>query len=236
MRVLDIKNLVATYGPITALHGCSLHVDKGELVSLVGANGAGKSTLLSAILGLVNIKEGEILHDGESLIGLKYYDIVKRGIAIVPEGRMIFPAMTVEENLRLGAYCRPKDQALDHQIMEQVFEYFPRLCERRKQMGGTLSGGEQQMLAVGRALMAKPDFLVLDEPSMGLAPMLVNQVFEILRVIKDTGVTMLLIEQNAHKALKISDRVYVLRTGLVILEDTAENLVGNDALLEAYLK
>jgi len=236
MSLLEINNLVANYGPITALHGVSLHVEKGELVSLVGANGAGKSTLLKAIFGLVNIKEGQITYDGENLVGQKYYDVFSKKVAICPEGRHIFPGMTVEENLRLGAFRREKNTALENEIMHQVFEWFPRLQERRKQLGGTLSGGEQQMLAVGRAMMAQPDFLVLDEPSMGLAPLFVNQVFEILKKIKNSGVTMLLIEQNANKALKISDRVYVLRTGTVILEDTAANLVGNDALLEAYLK
>jgi branched-chain amino acid transport system ATP-binding protein len=236
MSVLKINNLVAIYGPITALHGISLHVERGELVSLVGANGAGKSTLLSAILGLVTIKEGEIIYKDENITGLKYYDIIKKKIAIVPEGRQVFPGMTVLENLRLGSYCLPRDSERDRKTMEQIFEYFPRLKERISQHAGTLSGGEQQMLAVGRALMSQPDLLILDEPSMGLAPLLVNQVFEIIKTIKDTGVTMLLIEQNARKALQISDRVYVLRTGNIILEDVAENLANNEALLEAYLK
>ena len=236
MSVLEIKNLVAGYGPITALHGVSLHVEQGELVSLVGANGAGKSTLLSSIIGLVKVSEGEIIYEGENLVGKKYYEIIRKKIAIVPEGRQVFPGMTVEENLRLGSFCLAKDAKRDNDTIEQVFDYFPRLKERIKQPAGTMSGGEQQMLAVGRALMSHPDLLILDEPSMGLAPLVVNQVFEIIKKIKETGVTMMLIEQNANKALKISDRAYVLRTGNVIMEDQAENLLGNAALLESYLK
>ena len=236
MSVLEINNLVATYGPIVALRNVSMHVEKGELVSLVGANGAGKSTLLNSILGLVNIKEGEIILEGENVVGMPYYEIFKKRIAIVPEGRNIFANMTVEENLKLGAFCRKKDKQKELEVMEQVFSYFPRLKERRRQAGGTLSGGEQQMLAVGRALMAQPYILVLDEPSMGLAPMLINQVFRIIEIIKETGVTMLLIEQNASKALRISDRVYVLRTGQIVIEDEGKNLVGHEAVFEAYLK
>lgn len=236
MSMLEVKNLVAGYGPITALHGVSLHVEQGEMVSLVGANGAGKSTLLSSIIGLVKVSQGQILFEGEDLVGQKYYDIIRKKIAIVPEGRQVFPAMTVEENLHLGAFCLEKNKKRDNETLQLVYEYFPRLRERRRQPAGTMSGGEQQMLAVGRALMAHPKLLILDEPSMGLAPLVVNQVFEILKRIKETGVTMLLIEQNANKALKISDRAYVLRTGNVILDDKTENLLGNTALLESYLK
>ena len=236
MSVLKINDLVATYGPITALHGVSIHVEQGELVSLVGANGAGKSTLLSAILGLVKIKQGEIIYKDENLVGKNYYEIVRKRIAIVPEGRQVFAGMTVEENLKLGSFNLKKDSKRDSDTMAQVFEYFPRLKERIKQPAGTMSGGEQQMLAVGRALMAHPELLILDEPSMGLAPLVVNQVFDIIKKIKETGVTMLLIEQNANKALKISDRAYVLRTGNVIMEDKAENMLGNQALLESYMK
>ena len=205
-------------------------------MSLVGANGAGKSTLLSAILGLVKIKQGEIIYKDENLVGKNYYEIVRKRIAIVPEGRQVFAGMTVEENLKLGSFNLKKDSKRDSDTMAQVFEYFPRLKERIKQPAGTMSGGEQQMLAVGRALMAHPELLILDEPSMGLAPLVVNQVFDIIKKIKETGVTMLLIEQNANKALKISDRAYVLRTGNVIMEDKAENMLGNQALLESYLK
>ena len=205
-------------------------------MSLVGANGAGKSTLLSAILGLVKIKQGEIIYKDENLVGKNYYEIVRKRIAIVPEGRQVFAGMTVEENLKLGSFNLKKDSKRDNDTMAQVFEYFPRLKERIKQPAGTMSGGEQQMLAVGRALMAHPELLILDEPSMGLAPLVVNQVFDIIKKIKETGVTMLLIEQNANKALKISDRAYVLRTGNVIMEDKAENMLGNQALLESYLK
>lgn len=235
-QLLKIEGLISTYGLIKAVKGISLHVEKGELVSLVGANGAGKSTLIKSILGLVTIQEGSILYEGEELVKEKYYNISKKGIAVCPEGRKVLSGFTVEENLELGSYSRPKDIALDKKILEQVYNYFPRLKERRKQLGGTLSGGEQQMLAVGRALMADPKLLLLDEPSMGLAPSLVNQVFEIIRCIKETGVTILLVEQNANKALKVSDRVYVMRTGEIVTEDTPKNLLENKTLLEAYLE
>ena len=236
MALLRAEHISKSYGEKHVLQDISIHLDQGELVSLVGANGAGKSTLLSAILGLVKIKQGEIIYKDENLVGKNYYEIVRKRIAIVPEGRQVFAGMTVEENLKLGSFNLKKDSKRDSDTMAQVFEYFPRLKERIKQPAGTMSGGEQQMLAVGRALMAHPGLLILDEPSMGLAPLVVNQVFDIIKKIKETGVTMLLIEQNANKALKISDRAYVLRTGNVIMEDKAENMLGNQALLESYLK
>lgn len=233
--MLKMNNVIAVYGKIKALKGVSLEVRDGETVSVIGANGAGKSTLLKSILGLVKLQEGSIDFDSTELTRKKYYDIVKSGITIVPEGRGIIPNLTVEGNLEIGTFSRAKDKALDARLYEQVYEYFPRLRERRKQMGGTLSGGEQQMLAIGRALMSQPKLLILDEPSMGLAPLMVNQVFEIIKQIKKTGTTMLLVEQNARKALKASDRVYVLNTGLVVAEDVSKNMLKNPELLKAYL-
>jgi branched-chain amino acid transport system ATP-binding protein len=233
--MLKIENLVATYGKIKALKGVSLQVDDGEIVAVIGANGAGKSTLLKSIFGLVKLRGGSITFNNSELTKLKYYNIVSRGISIVPEGRGIIPNLTVEDNLEIGTFSRKKDRALNARLYEQVYEYFPRLRERRKQMGGTLSGGEQQMLAIGRALMSQPKLLVLDEPSMGLAPMMVNQVFEIIKKIKQTGTTMMLVEQNARKALKMSDRVYVLNTGLVVATDESKNMLKNPELLKAYL-
>jgi branched-chain amino acid transport system ATP-binding protein len=233
--MLKIENVIAVYGKIKALKGVSMQVNDGETVAVIGANGAGKSTLLKSILGLVKLQEGRINFDNVELTKQKYYDIVSRGITIVPEGRGIIPNFTVEGNLEIGTFSRPKNKALDAQLYEQVYEYFPRLRERRKQMGGTLSGGEQQMLAIGRALMAQPKLLVLDEPSMGLAPMLVNQVFEIIKQIKKNGTTMMLVEQNARKALKVSDRVYVLNTGQVVAEDESGSMLKKPDLLKAYL-
>jgi branched-chain amino acid transport system ATP-binding protein len=233
--MLKIENVVAVYGQIKALKGVSMEVRDGETVAVIGANGAGKSTLLKSILGLVKLREGRIVFNGAELTKQKYYNIVKRGITIVPEGRGIIHNLTVEGNLEVGTFSRPVDKALDKRLYEQVYEYFPRLRERRKQMGGTLSGGEQQMLAIGRALMSQPKLLVLDEPSMGLAPLVVNQVFEIIKMIKQNGTTMMLVEQNARKALKVSDRVYVLNTGLVVAEDESKNKLQNPELLKAYL-
>jgi branched-chain amino acid transport system ATP-binding protein len=233
--MLKIENLVATYGKIKALKGVTLQVDDGEIIAVIGANGAGKSTLLKSVLGLVKLEGGRITFNGLELTRLKYYTIVSSGISIVPEGRGIIPNLTVEGNLEIGTFSRKKDKALDARLYEQVYEYFPRLRERRKQMGGTLSGGEQQMLAIGRALMSQPKLLALDEPSMGLAPMMVNQVFEIIKKIKQTGTTMMLVEQNARKALKVSDRVYVLNTGLVVATDESKNMLKNPELLKAYL-
>lgn len=233
--MLKIDNLVSSYGMIKALKGISLHVEDGELVSLLGSNGAGKSTLLKSILGLAKIEQGTIEYEGRNITGLKSPRIINSGIAIVPEGRKIFADITVEDNLEIGSFSRRPDRELDKRILDTVFEFFPRLYERRKQMGGTLSGGEQQMLAIGRAMMADPKLLLLDEPSMGLAPLVVEQVFAIIRKIKATGVTILLVEQNANMALEVSDRAYVLNTGNIIDEDTGENMRKKGTLVEAYL-
>lgn len=234
-NLLTINNLISSYGAIKALKGVSLHVEQGELVSLLGSNGAGKSTLLKSIMGLVTIESGEIVFEGASITKLKSYYTVKRGIAIVPEGRKIFPDHTVEANLDIGAISRKRDKCLDKQILDTVYSYFPRLYERRRQMGGTLSGGEQQMLAIGRALMFNPKLLLLDEPSMGLAPLIVEQVFEIISKIQEQGVTILLVEQNARMALQISKRAYVLTTGSITDEDSSANMLQKSTLFEAYL-
>lgn len=233
--MLKIDNLVSSYGMIRALKGISLHVEDGELVSLLGSNGAGKSTLLKSILGLAKIDQGTIEYQGRNITGLKSPKIINSGIAIVPEGRKIFADISVADNLEIGSFSRRADKALDKRILDTVFEFFPRLYERRGQMGGTLSGGEQQMLAIGRAMMADPKLLLLDEPSMGLAPLVVEQVFAIIRKIKATGVTILLVEQNANMALEVSDRAYVLNTGNIIDEDTGENMRKKGTLVEAYL-
>lgn len=233
--VLQVKDLVSSYGYIKALKGISLEVRNGELVSLLGSNGAGKSTLLKSIIGMVKIEQGSILYNNVELVGKKSHEIIPMGISMVPEGRKIFSDVTVAENLEVGTFTRQKDKAVDKQLLDTVYELFPRLYERRKQMGGTLSGGEQQMLAVGRAIMSNPKLLLLDEPSMGLAPLIVEQVFQVIEKINSTGVTVLLVEQNARMALEISDRAYVLSTGEITNEDTSENMMKNDALLEAYL-
>ncbi len=233
--LLKIGSLVSSYGYIKALKGISLEVKEGELVSLLGSNGAGKSTLLKSIIGMVKIDGGSILFDNIELVGKKSHQIIPMGISIVPEGRKIFVDATVAQNLEIGTFSKIKDLELDKQLYETVYEMFPRLYERRKQMGGTLSGGEQQMLAVGRAMMSNPKLLLMDEPSMGLAPLIVEQVFRVIEKIKAAGVTVLLVEQNARMALTISDRAYVLSTGEITDEDTSENMMKKDALLEAYL-
>jgi len=233
--VLEINDLVSSYGYIKALKGISMKVHRGELVSLLGSNGAGKSTLLKSIIGMVRIEQGSIKYNGIELVGKKSHSIIPLGISVVPEGRRIIPDLTVAENLEIGTFVRKKDKDLDKKLYDEVYELFPKLYERRKQMGGTLSGGEQQMLALGRAIMSNPDLLLLDEPSMGLAPFVVEQVFEVIKKISQTGVTIILVEQNARMALDISDRAYVLSTGEIISEDTSENMKKNTALLEAYL-
>jgi branched-chain amino acid transport system ATP-binding protein len=233
--LLKIDNLVSIYGYIKALKGISIEVRKGELVCLLGSNGAGKSTLLKSIIGMVKIKQGSIKYNDIELVGKKSHIIVPMGISMVPEGRRIITELTVAENLEIGTFSRNKDKALDRELLESVFELFPRLYERRKQVGGTLSGGEQQMLAIGRAIMSKPDLLLLDEPSMGLAPIIVENVFESINKIKNTGVTIILVEQNARMALSISDRAYVMSTGEIVSEDTSENMMRNSALVDAYL-
>jgi len=232
--MLKIRNLVSSYGVIKALKGISMEVNEGELVTLVGANGAGKSTLLKSIIAQVKIESGDIAFMGNSLLGKPSHKIIKQGIAIVPEGRRIFADLTVVENLEIGAFSGGNQKRFK-ELSKTVYELFPRLEERKNQFGGTLSGGEQQMLAVGRAIMAAPKLLLLDEPSMGLAPVIVEEVFKITRRIKEMGTTILLVEQNAMMALKICDRAYIIKTGLIVGEDSAENILGNKVLLEAYL-
>ncbi|MEX6700379.1 ABC transporter ATP-binding protein [Peribacillus frigoritolerans] len=232
--MLKIEDINVYYGNIQALKGISLSINEGEIVTLIGANGAGKSTLLKSISGLLKPKQGKIIYEGDSIGGKAAQSIVKIGISHVPEGRRVFANMTVEENLQLGAYLR-KDKAGIKQDMEKVYELFPRLLERLKQQSGTLSGGEQQMLAMGRALMAKPRLLLLDEPSMGLAPLLVKQIFHIIEEINKTGTTILLVEQNANLALSIADRAYVVETGRIVLSGKSEELTASEEIKNAYL-
>ncbi|CAH0135095.1 High-affinity branched-chain amino acid transport ATP-binding protein LivF [Peribacillus sp. Bi96] len=232
--MLNIEDINVYYGNIQALKGISLSINEGEIVTLIGANGAGKSTMLKTISGLLKPKQGKIIYEGQSIGGKAAQSIVKMGISHVPEGRRVFANMTVEENLQLGAYLR-KDKAGIKQDMEKVYELFPRLLERLKQQSGTLSGGEQQMLAMGRALMAKPRLLLLDEPSMGLAPLLVKQIFNIIEEINKTGTTILLVEQNANLALSIADRAYVVETGRIVLSGKSEELTASEEIKNAYL-
>ena len=234
MSILVIDNIHTYYGKIQALKGISLEVKEGEIVTLIGANGAGKTTTLRTISGLLNPRQGTVLFDGEDLSRFKAHEIVFKGVAMVPEGRGIFSRLSVQENLDMGAYSRD-DKALIAKDLELVFTLFPRLEERRKQVAGTLSGGEQQMLATARALMAHPRLLLLDEPSMGLAPVLVESTFETIQAINDEGTTILLVEQNATMALSVADRGYVLQTGEIVLSDTAENLKQNAMIQKAYL-
>jgi branched-chain amino acid transport system ATP-binding protein len=232
--MLSIKDLHVYYGGIHALKGVSLEVPDGQIVTLIGANGAGKSTLLRTICHLVPAKSGEIRFADHSLAQIPTHEIIKKGIAMIPEGRRIFPNLSVYENLRLGAYART-DEAEIQKDLNWVHELFPRLLERKNQRAGTLSGGEQQMLAVGRGLMTRPSLLMLDEPSLGLAPILVEEIFKIIREIHRQGLTILLIEQNALAALKIADYGYVLETGRVVLSDTGANLLHNEDVRKAYL-
>ncbi len=232
--MLKIEDINVYYGNIRALNGLSLEVKEGEIVTLIGANGAGKSTLLKTISGLLKPKMGKILYKDQSIGGKPVQSIVKMGISHVPEGRRIFANMTIEENLQLGAFLR-KDKEGIKRDLDHVNELFPRLLERKKQMAGTLSGGEQQMLAMGRALMARPQLLLLDEPSMGLAPILVKQIFSIIEEINKTGTTILLVEQNANLALSIANRAYVVETGRIVLSGTAEELNASEEIKNAYL-
>ena len=231
-NILEIKNLVVTYGGIEAVKGIDLKVEEGKIVTLIGSNGAGKSTTLKAIAGLVRPKTGEILFDGAELAGKSTDQIVSSGVTLVPEGRRVFENLTVAENLRIGAYLR-KDSLADD--LARVYDLFPRLKEREWQQAGTLSGGEQQMLAVGRALMCKPKILLLDEPSMGLSPLLVKELFQIIRDINRQGVTVLLVEQNAKMALDIANRAYVLETGTIKMEGEATELANNIEVRKACL-
>jgi branched-chain amino acid transport system ATP-binding protein len=231
--LLEITDLRVAYGGVEALHGISLRVEQGELVTILGANGAGKTTTLMAVSGLVKPRSGEIRFNGERLDQLKSHEVVARGVTQAPEGRRIFGPMTVEENLRLGAFTRRGP--VPSRLVRRVFELFPRLEERRGQMAGTLSGGEQQMLAIGRALMAEPKLLLLDEPSLGLAPLLVKSIFETVKNINSSGVTVVLVEQNARAALKLAGRGYVLDVGRLVLEDLSVNLLNNPQVKDAYL-
>lgn len=230
--MLKLENLSVSYGGIQAVKGISLEVPDGTIVTLIGANGAGKSTILRSIIGLVKPASGSITFDEQELTGKTSDEIVKTGITLVPEGRRIFPNLSVEENIKIGAYLRKDDLTKD---MNHIYELFPRLKERSWQMAGTLSGGEQQMLAVGRALMSKPKLLMMDEPSLGLAPLIVKGIFDIIKEIHREGVTILLIEQNANLALKAADLGYVMETGRITLHDTGKNLLENEAVKAAYL-
>jgi len=233
--MLEIKNLTASYGTINALHGISLSVAAGSIVTLIGANGAGKSTTLRAISGLVKPGGGEILYEGQNIAGLPPHEIVKRGLSHVPEGRMIFANLTVLENLQMGAYL-VRDKQVVRRELDFVYATFPRLHERQSQVAGTLSGGEQQMLAIGRALMSRPKFLMLDEPSLGLAPLLVKAIFEkIVEINRERGLTILLVEQNANRALEISRFGYVLETGNITLAGDSAALRQNSLVKSAYL-
>ena len=232
--MLKIENLVVSYGPINALKGISLSVEQGEIVTLIGSNGAGKSTTLSAITGLVRAQSGSIRFMGEDITRAAPHRIISGGISISPEGREVFPALTVQENLRLGAYSR-KDKEGINAAYDRVYQLFPRLKERMGQTAGTLSGGEQQMLAIGRALMSEPKLLLLDEPSMGLAPNLVLMIFDLIESINKQGTTILLIEQNANMALSVADRAYVLETGTIAIEGEARALLQDDRVRSAYL-
>lgn len=232
--MLTINNLHVSYGGIKALRGINLHIEENKIVTLIGANGAGKSSTLRAIMNLVKKEEGSIIYNDEDLTNLKTMDIVKRGIVLVPEGRRVFVNLTVEENLILGAYTRT-DKAEINKDMQNIYKLFPRLKERSWQKSGTLSGGEQQMLAVGRAMMIKPKILMMDEPSLGLAPLLVKDIFEIIDELHKQGNTILLVEQNAKKALEIADYGYVLETGSLVIEGKGKDLLDDERVKEAYL-
>ena len=231
--MLDISDLVCRYGKVDAIKGISLSVKQGQLVALIGANGAGKSTTLRAISGLLTVASGKMTFEGKDITRCSARDILARGIAHCPEGRRVFPYMTVEENLEMGAYLR-RDSSIEED-RDRIFAQFPRLAERRNQVAGTLSGGEQQMLAIGRALMSKPKLLMFDEPSLGLAPNIVEQVFEIIDGIRKSGTTVLMVEQNAYSALDMCDYAYLLEAGNIVLSGSGEKLVDNEHVREAYL-
>ncbi len=233
-NLLSVKDLKVNYGGIEALKGISFDVEEGQIITLIGANGAGKSTTLKAISGTVKASSGSISYEDTEICGLDPQKIVSRGVVLVPEGRRVFANLTVLENLKVGAYLRKDKDGIERDI-EKVYDMFPRLKERNWQMAGTLSGGEQQMLAVGRALMARPKLIMMDEPSLGLAPLVVADIFKCIKNINEQGTTVLLIEQNANAALKIADKAYVLETGLISMSGTGEELLRNDAIKEAYL-
>lgn len=234
MAMLEIKNLEVYYGMIQAIKGISLEVNQGEVIALIGANGAGKTTTLHTITGLLAPKNGSVLFEGVDITKIPAHKIVSMGMAHVPEGRRVFANLTVYQDLKLGAYTR-KDSKEIEQTLEMVYKRFPRLEERKNQIAGTLSGGEQQMLAMGRALMSHPKIILMDEPSMGLSPIFVNEIFDIVKEISAGGTTVLLVEQNAKKALSIADRAYVLETGNIVLEGKASELLNNDSVKKAYL-
>lgn len=234
MAMLEVKDLKVSYGMIQAIKGISFHVDQGEVIALIGANGAGKTTTLHTMTGLCQAESGSILFEGKELTKVPPHKIVTLGMAHVPEGRRVFSDLSVYENLKMGAYA-VKDKKKIEETLERVYERFPRLKERKNQLAGTLSGGEQQMLAMGRALMSQPKIILMDEPSMGLSPILVNDIFDIIREVSKSGTTVLLVEQNARKALAIADRAYVLETGKIVLEGKAEDLLNNDSIKSAYL-
>ncbi|MFN0117391.1 MAG: ABC transporter ATP-binding protein [Elusimicrobiota bacterium] len=232
--ILEVKNLHVGYGNIKALHGINLEVGEGEAVALIGANGSGKSTFLKTLSGLLKPSSGEIFFNHQKINGLPAYEITRKGVVQIPEGRKIFPLLTVQENLSMGSFFR-KDHQKIKQDLENILESFPVLKERSKQLGGTLSGGEQQMLAMGRALMSRPKLLCLDEPSMGLAPVIVNKVFQIIKGLHQEGVTILLVEQNAKAALSVAERGYVMETGCIVLQDITTQLLSNDRVKQCYL-
>ena len=232
--LLKVDNIEVYYGMIRALKGVSFEVNKGEIVALIGANGAGKTTILHTVSGLLKPKTGNIIYNGDDITKVPAHKVVTMGMAHVPEGRRVFQQLSVLDNIKLGAYTK-KDKAEIEKTLKYVYERFPRLEERKNQIAGTLSGGEQQMLAMGRALMSKPDFILMDEPSMGLSPLLVSEIFEIIKAINENGTTVLLVEQNAKKALSIADRAYVLETGSIVLSGDAKDLMNDESVKKAYL-
>ncbi len=234
MAMLEVKDLEVYYGMIQAIKGISFEVNEGEVIALIGANGAGKTTTLHTVTGLLPAKKGSVLFEGKEITKIPGYKIVSMGMAHVPEGRRIFAQLTVLQNLRMGAYTRKNKEEIE-ETLKMVYERFPRLEERQNQMAGTLSGGEQQMLAMGRALMSHPRLILMDEPSMGLSPIFVNEIFDIIRQVSKSGTTVLLVEQNAKKALSIADRAYVLETGRIVLEGKADVLMNDDSIKKAYL-
>ena len=234
MAMLEVKNLEVYYGVIQAIKGVSFQVNQAEVIALIGANGAGKTTILHTITGLIAPKNGTVTFEGQEITKVPAYKIVSMGMAHVPEGRRVFAELSVYENLKMGAYTR-KDKNEIEESLQSVYDRFPRLKERRNQLAGTLSGGEQQMLAMGRALMSKPKIILMDEPSMGLSPILVNEIFDIIKSVSESGTTVLLVEQNAKKALSIADRAYVLETGNIVLEGKAKELLEDASIKKAYL-
>lgn len=234
MSMLEIRDLEVYYGMIQAIKGVSFDVNEGEVIALIGANGAGKTTILHTITGLINAQKGSVWFEGKDITKVPAHKIVSMGMAHVPEGRRVFANLTVLQNLKMGAYTR-KDKTEIEQTLDSIYKRFPRLMERQNQLAGTLSGGEQQMLAMGRALMSHPKIILMDEPSMGLSPIFVNEIFDIIKSVSASGTTVLLVEQNAKKALSIADRAYVLETGKIVLSGKASDLLNNDSIKKAYL-